>query len=130
MYTSVGPVLIAVNPYKQLEKGGKGIYSSGVRDYYHRKVFLRVRRPVPGRVLMLLYVGRKSSPRGLYVLMLFLAFFPRRKQETRFRSLLKKRAGSQPLEHQRPWAKAGRAVPSGSSLGGVSRKAAGGIVKG
>ena len=38
MYTSVGPVLIAVNPYKQLEKGGKGIYSEGVRDYYHRKV--------------------------------------------------------------------------------------------
>lgn len=40
MYTSIGPVLIAVNPYKQLSKGGKGIYASGVRDYYHRKVFI------------------------------------------------------------------------------------------
>lgn len=38
MYTSIGPVLIAVNPYKQLSMGGEGIYSSGVRDYYHRKV--------------------------------------------------------------------------------------------
>lgn len=38
MYTSIGPVLIAVNPYKQLSMGGKGIYTSGVRDYYHRKV--------------------------------------------------------------------------------------------
>lgn len=38
MYTSIGPVLIAVNPYKQLEKGGKGIYTAGVADYYHRKV--------------------------------------------------------------------------------------------
>lgn len=39
MYTSIGPVLIAVNPYKQLAKGGKGIYAPGVRDYYHRKVW-------------------------------------------------------------------------------------------
>lgn len=38
MYTSIGPVLIAVNPYKQLTMGGEGIYSAGVRDYYHRKV--------------------------------------------------------------------------------------------
>lgn len=38
MYTSIGPVLIAVNPYTQLVKGGKGIYAPGVRDYYHRKV--------------------------------------------------------------------------------------------
>ena len=38
MYTSIGPVLIAVNPYEHLTLGGKGIYTSGVRDYYHRKV--------------------------------------------------------------------------------------------
>lgn len=38
MYTSIGPVLIAVNPYKRLEKGGEGIYAAGVADYYHRKV--------------------------------------------------------------------------------------------
>ena len=37
MYTSIGPVLIAVNPYMQLSKGGKGIYEPGVRDYFHRK---------------------------------------------------------------------------------------------
>ncbi len=43
MYTSIGPVLIAVNPYKQLSMGGKGIYTSGVRDYYHRKVTCHVR---------------------------------------------------------------------------------------
>lgn len=38
MYTSIGPVLIAVNPYQLLSKGGQSIYAAGVADYYHRKV--------------------------------------------------------------------------------------------
>lgn len=56
MYTSIGPVLIAVNPYEHLTLGGKGIYTSGVRDYYHRKVAAMTRTQ--------LFFHMKSKLRG------------------------------------------------------------------
>jgi myosin heavy subunit len=34
MYTSVGKVLVAVNPYQQLQKGGESIYAEGVARHY------------------------------------------------------------------------------------------------
>lgn len=36
MYTSIGPVLIAVNPYRILEKGGISIYNEEVAYHYQR----------------------------------------------------------------------------------------------
>ena len=35
MYTSIGPVLIAVNPYQQLQKAGDSIYATQVARHYY-----------------------------------------------------------------------------------------------
>mmetsp|Transcript_15776 Transcript_15776/g.23714 ORF Transcript_15776/g.23714 Transcript_15776/m.23714 type:complete len:1310 (+) Transcript_15776:128-4057(+) len=42
MYTSIGPVLIAVNPYRLIMKGGQSIYSEDVTKHYYKSSPLEV----------------------------------------------------------------------------------------